>query len=72
MSDEFRQMLVRIDERTQNIADRQVEEIRERKALGDRVGLLENWRNFVVGGLAVVTFCIAAGVQYLEKKFNGH
>lgn len=72
MDDQYSELLLRIDERTQNIEARQTEEIEERKDLNRRVNLLENWRNFIVGGLAVVTFVVASGVGYLGKKLNGH
>lgn len=72
MNEEFLQLLTRIDERTQNIEHRQSEEIGERKDLDKRVGALENWRNFIVGGLTVVGACLTAGVKYLGKNPNGH
>lgn len=72
MNQEFLQLLSRIDERTQNIESRQLEEIDERKEIGKRVDVLENWRNFILGGLAVIVFCLASGIQYLENKIHGH
>lgn len=72
MNEEATKLLSRIDERTKNIEARQLEEIGERKDLDKRIDVLENWRNFIVGGLAVIGFVFAAGVQYLEKKLNGH
>lgn len=48
------ELLSRIDERTKTIKERQDEEIRARQALGDRVGVLENWRNYMAGATAIL------------------
>lgn len=54
------ELIVRIDERTANIAKRQEEEIKERKDLSNRLDILESWKNKLVG--AYVLLAGAVGV----------
>ena len=60
------ELLVRIDERTANMASIQKDEIEKREKLSVRVESLEGWRNILVGAHAAVVSGLGAIGIYVK------
>lgn len=63
MDDELRSVIIRIDERTKNMAEAQEkrDEMVDKRldAHAGKIRALENWRNWIGGGMAVIGGFIA-------------
>ena len=60
------ELLSLIDERTQNMEKRQLDEIVKRESLATRVESLETWRNYLVGAHSAVVAALSAVGIYVK------
>lgn len=72
MKDEHHEILARIDERTHNIERRQTEEILRLDKFHDRLSVLENFKNYMVGAWALAGFALTMAFSYIEERLTTH